>query len=285
MDREPIAAGRFYAASPDQLQQDVEAYLTDSHSQASANTSERPGPSLLAMAPHAGYPFSGSLAGQTIREAALPDTIFLLGPNHAGHGKGVAVWPGGVWNTPLGSIPVDTKAASCLISHDPVFTPDTEAHLHEHSLEVLLPFLQVHSPDTRIIPVAFKDPSPETLARAGATLAHCLRLHPNSAMLVSSDMSHYISREQARTLDTLALEYIKALDPEGLLQTVREQNISMCGVLPMAAGLIACKLLGARSARITGYTDSGVVTGESEQVVAYAGAIVEQPSASTQAPL
>lgn len=266
--RRPVVAGRFYPADPAELRREVAGYL------AGADPSLT-GPALLAMVPHAGYVYSGAVAGRALGAAALPDTVLLLGPNHTGRGQRLAVWPGGAWEIPGGAVPVDAELARALCAADDRLVPDVQAHVGEHSLEVVLPFLWVKNPATRIVPVAVSEPDPRVLAAVGAAMAGVLGDIPERVgIVVSSDMSHYVPREAARERDALALTRVLDLDPLGLWDVVRREGITMCGVLPMALGLFIAKALGAREAVMAAYATSGEVTGDMEQVVGYAGVIV-----------
>lgn len=267
--RPPAVAGQFYTAAPQVLRAEVESYLQ--------RGTKRTEQTLLAMVPHAGYMYSGKVAGKTLGSANLPDTIYLLGPNHTGRGAAVSVWNAGGWETPLGTVQIDTEARDNLLAIDTFFEADTFAHAKEHSLEVLLPFIQIANPNAKIVPIAIATSNQETLAFIGAVLAGALRKNPNSGIVVSSDMSHYISANSAKQLDSLALSMVETVDPQGLLSTVARNNISMCGVLPMVIGLIASEALGAKKAHITEYATSGDVTGDNSQVVGYAGAIIDKP--------
>lgn len=277
--RRPVVAGRFYPDSPAELQSMLRAYLDE----AAAPPQK---PTLLAMVPHAGYVFSGAVAGCTLAQAMLPQTLFVLGPNHTGKGSGIAVWPEGVWRTPLGDVPVDNALAAEFCALCAPARPDTLAHSTEHSLEVVLPFLQFRVPRVRIVPVSIGDPSLAVLTAAGAAMAQIIRRAAQTAapggqnriaMVVSSDMTHFLPQDEARRLDAMALEQVTALNPQGLYTTVREKRISMCGVLPMTAALEACRLLGATGARLTRYATSGDITGKTDSVVGYAGALVDVP--------
>lgn len=267
--RLPVVAGQFYTADPQSLRMEVESYLQTG--------TRRAAKTLLAMAPHAGYMYSGNVAGKTLGTANLPDTIYLLGPNHTGRGAAVSVWSAGGWKTPLGTVQIDTAARDDLLAINSFFEADTLAHTNEHSLEVLLPFIQVANPDAKIVPIAIATSNQESLAFIGAVLAGALKKNPDSGIIVSSDMSHYISARHAKELDSLALAMVETVDPQGLLTTVVRNNISMCGVLPMVAGLIASEALGAKKAHITEYATSGDVTGDTSQVVGYAGAVIDKP--------
>ncbi|MYL84825.1 AmmeMemoRadiSam system protein B [Desulfovibrio aerotolerans] len=267
--RQPVVAGRFYPGDAETLARETAAYLA-----LAALPSERP--TLLAMAPHAGAVYSGPVAGRTLGAARLADTLLLLGPNHTGRGARLAVWPSGDWHIPGQDVPVDEALAAALLTASPRLTPDREAHLGEHSLEVLLPFLRQVRPDCRIVPVAVAEPDLTVLADAAAAMAGVLARWPEPvSVVVSSDMSHYVSHKTATRLDSLALERALALDPEGLYRVVREAGITMCGVLPMVLGLFTVLALGAKSARLAAYATSGEVSGDYEQVVGYAGVLVE----------
>lgn len=267
--RQPVVAGRFYPGDAAVLARETAAFLAPAEA-----PSDRP--TLLAMAPHAGAVYSGPVAGRTLGAARLADTLLLLGPNHTGRGARLAVWPSGIWRIPGHDVPVNDALASALLDAAPQLSPDREAHLGEHSLEVLLPFLRQVRPDCRIVPVAVAEPDVSVLADTAAAMARVLARWPKPvSVVVSSDMSHYVSHDTAKKLDSLALSRALALDPEGLFRVVREAGITMCGVLPMVLGLFTVLALGARSARLAAYATSGEVSGDYEQVVGYAGVLVE----------
>jgi len=268
MNRSPIVAGQFYPGSAATLSKQVAGYLGPA-------AAESAGQTILAMVPHAGYIYSGPVCGKTLGAANLADVILLLGPNHTGRGKRLAVWPDGAWSIPGCELAVDAETADALLRAEPGLVADYAAHLGEHSLEVILPFLCAKNPKTRIIPLCVSERDPATLAAVGAGIARTLKDRGVPAsIVVSSDMSHYISHEAAKQLDAMALERITALDPDGLYQTVGEQGISMCGVLPMTLGLHIAIGLGATSAEIIAYATSGETSGDFSQVVGYAGALI-----------
>lgn len=266
--RQPVVAGRFYPGDAAGLRREVDACLA----QAAPRTGKR---TILAMVPHAGYVFSGGVVGRTLGAATLADTLLLLGPNHTGRGRRLAVWEAGAWKVPGCEVPVDEALAGAFLKADARLVADIEAHLGEHSLEVELPFLCATNPGARIVPVCVAEPDPATLAAVAGSMAGVLRerLEPVS-IVVSSDMSHYISQSSAQKRDGMALSRVLALDPEGLWQTVRREGITMCGVLPMVLGLLLAKALGAQEAVLTAYATSGEVTGDTDQVVGYAGVLV-----------
>ncbi|RJO61597.1 MAG: AmmeMemoRadiSam system protein B, partial [Dehalococcoidia bacterium] len=191
-----------------------------------------------------------------------------------GIGANAAVMADGSWEMPFGPVPIDQELAAAVVRHAPV-TVDATAHLREHSLEVQVPFLQYFQPKLTIVPILFSHLSYAACATLGRGLATAVKNSTREVLLVAStDMSHYETRETAQRQDRLALERIADLDPEGLYETVSRHNISMCGVIPTVITLIAAQGLGAEQAALVRYTDSGAATGDTSQVVGYAGWVV-----------
>ena len=277
--RKSVVAGRFYPGDPGALRKDVIRYL----SLRPQKQVDLKGKDILGvLAPHAGYVFSGPVAGMTLGRMALPDRVIALGPNHTGMGAPISVWNGGPWLTPLGAMPVDTEAASALAEADAGFSGDVKAHLQEHSLEVLVPFFQVMNPKARMAAVTVSSLPLSKLETAGKALARVLAAAEAAGerilVVVSSDMSHYLPHDTAVKMDSMALGALKTLDPETFFATVRDNGISMCGVFPMAMALFAFAELGASSARVLAYATSGQ-TGrdhgaDMDKVVGYAGAVI-----------
>lgn len=279
-NRTPVVAGQFYSADSARLAAEVDNFMT-----VSATDQPRPVP-LLTLLPHAGYVFCGSVIGATLARVQLPERLILLGPNHTGQGAPLAVWPDGQWQTPLGSVPVDTELATALLDSDAGFTADTQAHTSEHALEVLLPFLQRAVSPLRITPVTVSC-HPDKLEAAGLALAQAIRACSDTSIsdaprsigiIVSSDMNHFADQKTTLRLDSLALEPFLALDPVRLFNTVSENRISMCGVFPATLGLFACAFLGITpktgKVELVRHTTSAEASGDTARVVGYAGAYV-----------
>ncbi len=264
MDREPAVAGRFYEDGPSALAREVDAFLADRGERLEAKG---------VVAPHAGYVFSGAIAGAAYARVIVPPRVIVLGPNHTGLGRPAALWPaGGGWRTPLGTVPVAAALTEALLAGELV-VPDHAAHLREHSLEVQIPFLQRARPDVEIAALCLGPLDLEECELVGRTVAAAARDF-GALVVASSDMSHYIPAAKARAKDQLAIDRILALDPEGLHETVRREGITMCGVVPTTAMLFAARALGARRAELVRYGSSGDVTGDTRQVVGYAGLVV-----------
>lgn len=269
MERDPIVAGQFYPAGADALDEEVRGYLAAAPAKESSAT-------LLAMCPHAGYVYSGAVAGLTLGQACLAPTLLLLGPNHTGRGARMGVWNKGRWLVPGGACEIEAGLAEALLDADPRLVADTDSHRFEHSIEVLLPFLRVLNPAARIVPICVAETKLETLVGVGKRIAAAIAAWDAPvSILVSSDMSHYVSHAEAERRDRYALDKIEEVDPEGLHRTVRQLGITMCGAMPMTLALAACRDLGADQARITAYATSASVSGDYDRVVAYAGALIQ----------
>jgi MEMO1 family protein len=264
--RRPAVAGSFYDGDAEQLARDVRGYIGEPSTA---------GPVFGAIAPHAGYIYSGSVAGAVYARIEVPTTAVVLCPNHTGRGAPAALEPSDVWRTPLGDVPVDKGLASRLMELAPSLAPDAAAHSREHSLEVQLPFLQVRRPDVAIVPICLGAPDLDLCREMGHALATLLAEAEDPPLLVaSSDMNHYESRAVGRAKDDRALARVEALDPEGLFRTVLAENVTMCGFLPATVLLFAAREAGVSSANVVARRDSGDETGDTSSVVGYAGVII-----------
>jgi len=205
----------------------------------------------------------------------VPETVVILGPNHQGHGAPLALGTD-TWRMPLGDVGVDQDLARRILERSSVITEDETAHNYEHSLEVQVPFLQHGNSNVSIVPIVVSHVPYQVCVEAASNIVAAIQEHPRPVLLLAStDMTHYESRKDASRKDHLALERIKALDPKGLYETVLGNRISMCGVMPTTIALLAAKGLGAKRARLVRYTDSGEASGDTNQVVGYAGLIID----------
>jgi MEMO1 family protein len=264
--RHAAVAGRFYPADRAALLEELASYLSPSQAGEEA---------LGCIAPHAGYIYSGPVAGAVYSHIKVPRRCVVLCPNHTGRGRPLAIMSGGGWQTPLGPVPIDSDLAHSLKEQFPLISEDSEAHRGEHAIEVQLPFLQKRSPQLTFVPIALGTGNFETLQKLGEALAEVLKAQDEPVLIVaSSDMNHYESDRVTRVKDHKAIERILDLDPQGLYEVVTQEDISMCGFGPAIAMLTATKQLGAVSASLIKYATSGDVSGDREMVVGYAGVVV-----------
>ncbi len=265
--RRPAVAGAFYPAEAEELRNEVRRCL---------GRRAGPAPALGAIVPHAGYIYSGAVAGAVYARVEIPPRVILLCPNHTGLGAAAAFDPHDAWLTPLGPARVDGELREQLLARCPSGVRDASAHRREHSLEVQLPFLQLVRPDFSFVPICLGAVSLELCREVGEACA-AVRLASAEPILLlaSSDMNHYESRKAGNAKNAMALARIQALDPEGLFEKVLDEKISMCGFLPATALLFAARRLEARRAEIVALADSGDRTGDESSVVGYAGVVLD----------
>jgi AmmeMemoRadiSam system protein B len=269
--REPAVAGYFYPGEPDKLRKELERCLSVRAGFKPALTKRAIG----IVAPHAGYIYSGAVAGEVYQHVELPNTFIILSPNHTGAGEPYSIMPEGEWATPLGSARIDEELAKKFMRHCPLLTEDEEAHRAEHSLEVQIPFLQYLKEDFRFVPVTLSYISYKACEEVGRALAQTIQESKDLILIIaSSDMNHYESQQTAERKDFLAIEQIKAVDPQGLYETVKKNSVSMCGIIPTTVMLVAARELGARKGELVKHATSGDVTRDYGSVVGYAGLII-----------
>lgn len=276
--REPAVAGFFYPDDAATLRREVEGFL--------AGGPGEPSHERLAFVPHAGYRYSGAIAGEAFRELTIPSLVVVLAPNHHGIGAPLALPTSGQWRTPLGRLGIDEDASRAITEagassdHRADFRDDWVAHSRDHALEVELPLLQVASPrPPSIVTLAVGTYGLEELLAAGRAIAAGLasvgRTAPEDVLIVvSSDMSHHVPAERALQLDEPVLRLVESADAEGVHRTVTENALSVCGFAPAVVGLAAARELGVGPGRLVRYGNSGDVTGDDSQVVAYASILL-----------
>jgi MEMO1 family protein len=264
--RYPAVAGRFYPKDRETLQKDLLSYFP---------AKAAPTPALGCVAPHAGYIYSGAVAGAVFANLNVPQRIIVLCPNHTGKGRPLAIMSSGAWETPLGPVPIDSPLAEALKQRFPLLTEDADAHRTEHAIEVELPFLQSVRSDFTFVPIALGTRQFDTLEKLGEALAEVVKEQDERILIVaSSDMNHYENDAVTRIKDHKAIERMLALDTRGLFDVVTKEEISMCGFGPAIVMLTATKRLGATKAELIKYATSGDVSSDREVVVGYAGVVV-----------
>jgi MEMO1 family protein len=264
--RHPAVAGRFYPRKPEELLTEIRSYTT---------LEAEPVAAIGCVAPHAGYVYSGHVAGAVYGHVRVPPRCIVLCPNHTGRGRALSIMRDGSWETPLGSIPIDGEMAAALLSCGAGLEDDFDAHRAEHAIEVQLPFLRWRQPELRFVPIAVGTGHYDALTELGQALAEAITTCGEPVLIVaSSDMNHYEPDAPTRKKDALAIEKMLALDPAGLYEVVIKHDISMCGFGPAIAMLTAAKRLGATKAELVKYATSGDISGDRQQVVGYAGIAV-----------
>jgi hypothetical protein len=267
MLRLPAVAGQFYPADPRELTRLIRKF-----------SAEEPGGKKTrvraCLVPHAGYIYSGGVAGAVFARMIIPKQVLVLGVRHSPMGEDLAILSEGAWRTPLGDAPVDETLAQRVKTACPGLQEDGVAHSREHSLEVEIPFLQVLDPGFSFVPVAVGTLRFEDLHELGMGLARVLKESQEEILVVtSSDMNHYEPDETTRIKDAKAIDQMKAVDARGLFEICHKEKISMCGLGPAVAMLTAMKELSVESGEVVRYATSGDVNGDRDAVVGYAGMI------------
>lgn len=266
MQRHAAVAGQFYPGTREQLRTVLAGLIP------SVSKKRRV---LGIVAPHAGYVYSGAIAGRVYGQAEMPPAVLIIGPNHHGAGAAAALYPEGEWLTPLGPIVIEPRLTALIKQCIPFVESDSTAHRFEHSLEVQVPFVQYLRPDAAMAALCLGYGDFATVQEIGRGVAAAIREYGEDVLIVaSSDMTHYESADSARRKDEQALARVLAFDPEGLLKICRGEHITMCGVIPTAVMLVASLALGATQAELTAYGNSGDITGDNRQVVGYAAVSV-----------
>lgn len=266
MKRNPAVAGQFYPPTASAIEKEVAGFIDEAAPKVNA---------VGIIAPHAGYAYSGRVAGRVYSGIQLKTRYIIIGPNHTGHGKPYSVMSEGSWKMPQGDIDIDSAFAKKLLKASEFLEEDVLAHAHEHSIEVQLPFLQYFKKPFKFVPIIVSYAEGNIYQAIGAEIAKVIKEDKQDTLIIaSSDMTHYEDADSARSKDMKALEAILELDGEELVKRVEKFDISMCGYAPVSVMLSAAKALGAREAKLVEYRNSGDGTGDYSSVVGYAGVIV-----------
>ncbi|MCL4558361.1 MAG: AmmeMemoRadiSam system protein B [Deltaproteobacteria bacterium] len=266
MKRTPAVAGTFYPADPESLEKLVRELTVHDR---------EPIRAVGAISPHAGYLYSGGVAGMVFSSIAVPETVVVIGPNHTGYGRRGGILSSGTFGMPGFDVAIDRELAGAIMENTELLKEDADSHTHEHSLEVQLPFIHHHNPSAMIVPICVMGRGIDFVSSIGSAVARAIQDTGRDALVIaSSDMTHYEPQEIAQRKDNIAIGRVLELDAAGLLRVTAENDISMCGVIPAAIMLVCAVELGANRARLIDYRTSGQVTHDYDEVVGYAGIAV-----------
>ena len=269
MIKEPNVAGAFYSADPKELSDSIDYY------EQSAGDVPTDRKVLIAIAPHAGYPYSGPVAAFTYKAIALNHykTIVIIGPSHFFPFEGISVWPKGGFKTPLGTVDVDEDFAKDLLKESPSFQFLPNVFEREHAIEVELPFLQKTFDHLRIVPILMGNPDPKVCRDLAEALNKLIGDRNDVLILISSDMSHYYTYDVANRMDALTLGAIKGIDPKGFFEGNLSRKMEMCGFMPVTTALIYARLRGIKHVEVLKHANSGDTSGDKSKVVGYSSVI------------
>jgi AmmeMemoRadiSam system protein B/AmmeMemoRadiSam system protein A len=271
--RPPAVAGAFYPATKEAIDAELDHMLEPEVLPEKTDRLPEKDGYVAAMVPHAGWIYSGKLAAMTLSRVDFPDRILVFAPKHRQGGAAWAVAPHDLWELPGHEVPSDPEFAKEMAAAVPAFRLDAAAHQQEHSIEVQLPILHRLAPHAKVIGTTLHGGSHAVLQEAADQLARFLEtLETPPLLVISTDMNHYANEDLTRRVDRMAIDAIEAIDPEGLLETVRSNRISMCGVVPAVLVLETLLAMGKlNECHTVGYTTSAAASGDTERVVGYAG--------------
>lgn len=286
MDRQPIVAGQFYEADPKKLTEQIKtAFMSEFGPKSLPKEKVETKKHFAAIVPHAGYPYSGPAAAHVYGKIEKPDVFVIIGNNHSGTGSSVSVYPEGIWETPLGEVEVDAEFANEIIENSKFAEPDIEAHRHEHSIEVQLPFLQFVFKNVKIVPIAFagEEILEEAKDLADAIDAAAKKLKKKIFVIASSDFTHYGAsygylpfmgsdeeiKKRLHELDKKAIDQILGLHEMNLLRYVTGTRATICGIAPIIAAIFYAKKF-VKEGKLLKYYCSGDISEDYENSVGYA---------------
>ncbi len=274
MKRKPAVAGQFYPADSLELRNEIER-----------NSPDIPDPEKIeakgVLCPHAGYVFSGKVAGEVFARTAIPQVALILSPSHNYYDPPLALWGGSSWQTPFGDVKVHSELTNALSGINYV-KEENRMHLPEHSGEVVLPFLQYHRPDIEIAAICVGGSASKIdILQTATQITDCLKNNSldDALVVASSDMSHEQgpgAEDVVNENDTIAISEMQKLDSIGLLNVCGSKNITMCGALPAAIMMETVKLRGEGKAELVmRATSADSPHGRGDYVVGYAGMIFQ----------
>ena len=268
MIRQPIVAGQFYPGTQNSLEKQLNSFL---------DRNARKVDALGVVSPHAGYMYSGKVAGSVLSRITPKSTYIIMGPNHTGRGDAFSIDTAERWKTPLGEVELDKRLIAALLKSSEHLKEDGRAHAFEHSVEVQIPFLQSIQKTFSMVPIVIAHAKPDVYGKVGRQLAQTIIEHKKKndvTIIASSDMTHYEPHQSAKEKDSYAIDAILRLDEDALLEKIAEYDISMCGYAPTYVMLAAVKQLGARTAKLVQYQTRGDTSGDFSSVVGYAGIVI-----------
>ena len=271
-------AGGFYPSNSQELTRLVDGFVAQASDEVDAAHVD------VAIAPHAGYVYSGSVAGFVFKGLAKTPytTVIVLAPSHFFPFKGASIWPHGSFATPLGNLPVDEGFASALMAKTPVVADIPQVFEKEHALEVQLPFIQRTFPKAKIVPILLGDADIKVCEQMALALNELIGQRSDVLVLISSDMSHYLPYDANNAKDVRTLGAITRGDIEGFWNGNVSRDMEMCGFVPTTVGMMLAKLRGLSEAKVLKHANSGDTTGDKSRVVGYAAIVFEKPQGLSQ---
>ncbi|HIH46555.1 MAG TPA: MEMO1 family protein [Candidatus Nitrosotenuis sp.] len=271
--RTPAVAGMFYPKEKSEVISSIQHCIDNEYGVGKLHQhSEK---IYGAICPHAGYMYSGPVATHSFDMISVQDfeVAVILGPNHWGVGCNIATMKECTWETPLGSVEVDSDSAKQINDFSKIIEVDYFSHTRDHCIEVQIPMLvHFYNKPFKILPIILNDQDYEAMQHVGLAISKIAKVK-RTIIIGSSDFTHYEQNDFAHEQDKALIEPILKLDVERFYKVLNERRVSACGYGAIAATMIASKELGATRAKLLKYATSGDIVGEKSSVVGYASIV------------
>jgi AmmeMemoRadiSam system protein B len=266
--REPAVSGMFYPGTKEKLERDINLLLEITKSKENIDNI------FGIVAPHAGYIYSGKTAAAAYNSVAGKNynTVIIISPSHREYFPGLSIYSGDAYKTPLGDVVVNKEMREKLVDEGSIIFSSLDGHGQEHALEVQIPFLQVVLKDFSIVPIVMGDQAKKYVDELAEQLVKVI--DDSTLIVASSDLSHFHSKDQADSFDSVVEKHITSFNYDGLLNDLQSGNCEACGGGGIATLLKAAKLQNRTQSKVLSRTDSGDVTGDDSEVVGYLSAII-----------
>jgi MEMO1 family protein len=266
--RPPAVAGMFYPANKEKLANDIEQMLGNVKSDIPI------GNIFAIIVPHAGYIYSGQTAAYAyslIKNKEI-NTVVIISPSHREYFPGVSIYNGDAYETPLGNTPVNSTIREKLTTGSKIIFTGKEGHKQEHAVEVQVPFLQTVLKNFTIVPIVIGDQRKSILYELAERLKDVI--DEKTLIVVSTDLSHFYSKDNAKELDSIVEQKIKNFDYENLQKDLEIGSCEACGGGGIVTAMRTADLMNRRNTLILKRSDSGDVSGDNSEVVGYLSAVI-----------
>ncbi len=268
--KEADLAGSWYPDSMVELTNMLDRYLK------AANSEKVDGRIFAIISPHAGYQFSGPVAayGFKLLQAQNMKTVIIIGFSHRKFFDGISIYNTGSWRTPLGEIGIDEKLADSIIAKNPRIRFNPDLFKDENSVEMQIPFIQLSLKDAKVVPIAFGTQDYEDAEILAQALSAVVKNRKDIVIVASTDLSHYHPYEEANSIDKHFITILNHMKAKELYDDAKIGYVELCGLMPVAATLLAAEKLGFDNVKVLKYANSADTFGNKDNVVGYLSAVI-----------
>jgi len=268
--RKSAVAGTWYPGNPERLRSDVHSFLE------AAESPQLAGKPVAVISPHAGYMYSGPVAGYAYKsvQGQSYKRVVVISPSHRASFPFLSIWAKGGYATPLGVIEIDEEFCTLLMEESESIQENHQPHLAEHALEIQLPFLQVSLGAFKLCPIIMGQQHIGLCRELGGVLARSIEDPQETLVVASSDLSHFHHSAKAVVMDSTVAKRIESFDIQGLHEALESGAGEACGGGPIISAMIYAQTIGHTTAQVLKYANSGDITGDRSSVVGYLAAAI-----------